>query len=92
MQALQIFDRKKTSLSTEVKDEVRAIANMHNMYMLGVIRGRDISRAVIKKKPQEIVKLQETIAALEADIQVLRECIGSKRDRTSPPHTDYDGP
>lgn len=72
MQVLQDFDRKKTSLSTEVKNEVRAFANKHNMCTRGAIRGRDISRAAITKKSEEINKLQEFIAALEADRQVLK--------------------
>ena len=72
MQVLQVFDRKKTSLSTEVKNEVRAFANRHNMCTRGAIRGRDISRAAITKKLEEINKLQEIIAALEADRQVLK--------------------
>lgn len=31
MQPLQIFEREKISMSTKVKDEVRAIANKHNV-------------------------------------------------------------
>lgn len=67
MQVLQAFDHKKIPLSTELKDEVRALANKHDMYTRGVISGRDISRAMIKKKSEEIVELQGTIAGLEAE-------------------------
>lgn len=70
MQVLQVFERKKISLSSELKDEVRAIANKHNMYTRGVISGRDISRAMIKKKAEEIIELQGTIAGLEAEREV----------------------
>lgn len=66
-QVLQAFDRNKISLSSELKDEVRAIANRHNMYTRGVVNGRDISRAMIKKKAEEIVELQGTIAGLESE-------------------------
>lgn len=67
MQVLQVFEHKKISLSSELKDEVRAIANKHNMYTRGVVSGRDISRAMIKKKAEEIAELQGTIAGLEAE-------------------------
>lgn len=67
MQVLQVFEHKKISLSSELKDEVRAIANKHNMYTRGVVSGRDISRAMIKKKTEEIAELQGTIAGLEAE-------------------------
>lgn len=66
-QILQLFERKKLPLSSELKDEVRAIANRHSMYTRGVVSGREISRAVIKKKEEEIAELQGTIAGLEAE-------------------------
>lgn len=70
MQVLQVFERNKISLNSELKDEVRAIANKHNMYTRGVVSGRDISRAMIKKKAEEIIELQGTIAGLEAEREV----------------------
>lgn len=75
-QLLQVFDRKKIPLSRDVKDEVRAIAKKHDMNLRGMIKGRDFSREATAKKSEEIVKLQETIAALEAQNQVLREFVG----------------
>ncbi len=66
-QILQLFERKKLPLSSASKDEVRAIANKHNMYTRGVVSGREISRAMIKKKSEEIAELQGTIAGLEAE-------------------------
>lgn len=70
IQILQLFERKKLPLNSEVKDEVRAIANKHNMYTRGVVNGRDISRAMIKKKSEEIAELQGTIAGFEAEREV----------------------
>lgn len=67
MQILQLFERKKLPLNSELKDEVRAIANKHNMYTRGVVNGRDISRAMIKKKSEEIAELQGTIEGFEAE-------------------------
>lgn len=69
-QILQLFERRKLPLSSELKDEVRAIANKHNMYTRGVVSGREISRAMIKKKSEEIAELQGTIAGLEAEREV----------------------
>lgn len=68
-QILQLFERKKLPLSSELKDEVRAIANKHHMYTRGVVNGRDISRAMIKKKSEENTELQGTIAGLEAELE-----------------------
>lgn len=75
-QLLQVFDRKNISLSRDVKDEVRAVAKKHDMNLRGMIKGRDFSREATAKKSEEIVKLQETIVALEAKNQVLREFVG----------------
>lgn len=75
-QLLQVFDRKKISLSRDVKDEVRATAKKHDMNFRGMVKGRDLSREAIAKKSEEIVKLRETIVALEAQEQLLREFVG----------------
>ena len=75
-QLMQVFDRRKIPLSSDVKAEVRAIAKKHDMHLRGAIKGRDISRAAITKKSEEIIKLKENIAALEADRQVLGESMG----------------
>lgn len=75
-QLLQVFDRKKIPLSRDVRDEVRAIAKKHDMNFRGMVKGRDLSREAIAKKSEEIVKLQETIIALEAQEQLLREFVG----------------
>lgn len=67
-QILQLFERKMLPpLSSELKDEIRAISNKHHMYTRGVVSGREISRAMIKKKSAEIAELQGTIAGLEAE-------------------------
>lgn len=68
-QILQLFERKKLPLSSELKDEVRTIANKHSMYTRGVVSGREISRAMIKKKSEEIAELQGKIAGLEAQLE-----------------------
>lgn len=66
-QILQLFERKTLPLSRELKDEVRAISNKHHMYTRGVVSGREISRAMIRKKSEEIAELRGTISGLEAE-------------------------
>lgn len=72
---LQVFDRKNIRLSSDVKKEVRAIAEKHDRHLRGVFKGRDISRAVIAAKSGEIMKLKEKVAALEAERQILKESV-----------------
>lgn len=56
-----------------MKNEVRAIAENHDRHLRGVFKGRDISRAAIAEKSEEIMKLKEKVAALEAERQILME-------------------
>lgn len=56
-----------------MKNEVRAIAEKHDRHLRGVFKGRDISRAAIAEKSEEIMKLKEKVAALEAERQILME-------------------
>lgn len=82
-QILHLFERKKLPLSSELKDEVRAIANKHSMYTRGVFCGREISRAMIKKKEEEIAELQGTIAGLEAEREAQYSLVRKLRQGTS---------
>ncbi|KAI4242548.1 MAG: hypothetical protein LQ352_007207 [Teloschistes flavicans] len=61
--------------SLESRAELKAICDKHTLSARGVMRGRDISRAMVNTKNEKISELQETIAALQAERETSRAMI-----------------
>jgi hypothetical protein len=59
------------------QDELKGLFGRHENKMKGVIRGRDISRAALKKKDEQIARLNERIAGLEAQRELNRSVNGA---------------
>ncbi|KAE8149975.1 hypothetical protein BDV25DRAFT_129962 [Aspergillus avenaceus] len=66
LQALKILESYGTVVPRKAQEELTDVLNRHDLQTKGIIRGRDISRIAIKKKDEQIMKLNERIAALEA--------------------------
>ncbi|KAL5001209.1 hypothetical protein BDV10DRAFT_192412 [Aspergillus recurvatus] len=62
--------------------KLRELFNRQEMKMKGVMRGRDISRAALKDKDEQIVRLNERIAMLESQLE-LEPTDGTRRPRPS---------
>ncbi|KAL2860788.1 uncharacterized protein BJX67DRAFT_375800 [Aspergillus lucknowensis] len=78
-QVARVLDGHGVSIPGAAQEELKDLFNRHEMKTKGIIRGRDISRLALRKKDEEIARLNERIAGLEAQREL---------DRTSAPHSD----
>ncbi|KAL8898751.1 MAG: hypothetical protein Q9192_001915 [Flavoplaca navasiana] len=90
MEVLKALQDNQVSLSSSVKAELKGICDRHSLSTRGIIKGRDISRAMVNTKNETISELQETIAALQAEretnravIRHLRRDMESMKDPTN---------
>lgn len=51
----------------ELENEIRVIGNRYRLHVLGIIKGRDMSRAATVDRDKTIAQLKERIAALQAE-------------------------
>ena len=63
------------SLSPSARDAVKAVCDKHVLYTRGVMKGRDVSRAMVKRKDEQISKLQGEIEGLKAERETNRAVI-----------------
>ncbi|KAL4775142.1 hypothetical protein BDW60DRAFT_214504 [Aspergillus nidulans var. acristatus] len=62
VQVLRILEKHGVDVPVGAGEELRELFNRQEMKMKGVLRGRDISRAALKDKDEQIVRLNERIA------------------------------
>ncbi|KAI9045619.1 uncharacterized protein KD926_008035 [Aspergillus affinis] len=65
LQVVKILESHNAVLPRRAQEEVSELLNKHDLRTKGVIRGREISWAQIKKKNEEIKQLQDRIEVLE---------------------------
>ncbi|KAI4158276.1 MAG: hypothetical protein LQ342_007611 [Letrouitia transgressa] len=82
-----MFQSHGVPLAPEVKSELKSICDRHSLATQGIIKGRDVSRAMVSTKNEKIAELQEVITGLQADretnravIRHLRSDIGRGRE------------
>lgn len=54
----------------ELENDIRVIGNRYRLHMLGIIKGRDISRAAIAERDKTIARLKERIAAMKTELRM----------------------
>ena len=57
-------------LHTEAREEIKEICNRYSLQTKGILKGRDVSRAIVKKKEENIVELQQEIERLKAQKEI----------------------
>ncbi|KAL2042915.1 hypothetical protein N7G274_004675 [Stereocaulon virgatum] len=72
---LNILQNHHVSIPPEVQNSVNNICNKHVLYTRGIMRGRDISRAMVKTKDERIAELQGEIEGLKAERETNRAVI-----------------
>ncbi|KAL5332984.1 hypothetical protein BJX70DRAFT_382430 [Aspergillus crustosus] len=75
-QVSQILESHGVVVSHAAQDDLKELFGKHELKLRGVIRGRDISRAAIKTKDEQIARLDERISQLEAQRELNRSVRG----------------
>ena len=69
--ATEILESLQISLSAplfaEARENIKNICNRHVMYTKGIMKGRDVSRAMVRKKEEQIAQLQNEIEGLKTE-------------------------
>ena len=76
--AIEVFNNLQShniSLSPEVRESVKSICNRHVLHTRGILKGRDVSRAMVKTKEERIADLQGEIERLKAERETDRAVI-----------------
>jgi hypothetical protein len=72
---LDIMDKHNVVLPNKARDEIVALLNRQDLKTQGIIRGRDMTRLAVKKKDEEIKRLQDRVSDLEAQRELDRSLI-----------------
>ena len=72
LSALQSHD---ASITPEARESLKSICNKHVLYTRGIMKGRDISRAMLKSKDKRVTELQGEIEGLKAERETNRAVI-----------------
>ncbi|KAL4974949.1 hypothetical protein BDW66DRAFT_160854 [Aspergillus desertorum] len=71
-QVSRILDSHGVDVAVAAREELMKLFTKQEMKMKGVMRGRDISRAALKEKEEQIVELNERIGMLESQLELER--------------------
>lgn len=63
------------SITPEAQKALKSICNKHVLYARGIMKGRDISRAMVKSKDERIAELQRENEGLKAERETNRAVI-----------------
>ena len=76
--ATEVFNTLRSlnvSLPPEARESVKNICNRHVLHTRGILKGRDVSRAMVKMKEERIAELQGEIEGLKAERETNRAVI-----------------
>ncbi|KAL8716791.1 MAG: hypothetical protein Q9225_005908 [Loekoesia sp. 1 TL-2023] len=74
-EVLSVLQKSKVFINPDVRTELKAVCEKHALSTRGILKGRDISRAMVNTKNEKISELQGTIAALQAERETNRAVI-----------------
>ena len=72
---LNILQHHHVTIPPEARDAVKSICNKHILYTRGIMKGRDVSRAMVKTKDERMAELQGEIEGLKAERETNRAVI-----------------
>ncbi|KAL8947900.1 MAG: hypothetical protein Q9222_005862 [Ikaeria aurantiellina] len=75
LEVLKVLQDHKLFIDPDIKAELKAICDRHSLATRGIVKGREISRAMVNTKATKIAELQENIAALQAERETTRAVI-----------------
>lgn len=74
-EVVNTLQTQSVSLPTGIQDAVKNICNKHVLYTRGIMKGRDLSRTMVKTKDERIAELQGEIDGLKAERETNRAVI-----------------
>ena len=74
-EVLTALQSHHVSTSPAARETLKIICNKHVLYTRGIIKGRDVSRAMAKSKDKQLMELQGEIEALKAERETNRAVI-----------------
>lgn len=87
---LTTLQAPNVSFPHDVRTAIKNICDRHVLYTRGIMRGRDISRAMVKTKDERIAELQGEVEGLKAEretnravIRHLRRDVATRKDATT---------
>ena len=72
---LSALQNYSASIPPEAQETLKSICNKHVLYTRGIMKGRDVSRAMVKSKEERNTELQGEIADLKAERETNRAVI-----------------
>ena len=82
-EVLSVLQNHNVSIPSEARETLRSICNKHVLYTRGIIKGRDVSRAMVKSKDKRMMELQGEIEGLKAERETNRAVIRHLRRDTA---------
>ena len=80
-EVLSTLQTQNVTISSEARETLKSICNKHVLYTRGIIKGRDVSRAMVKSKEKRLLEMQGEIEGLKAERETNRAVIRHlKRD------------
>lgn len=64
-EAISLLERQSVVIPRSTQEELVELLDRHELRDKGIVRGRDVTRAALKQREEEIVKLKDKIAGLE---------------------------
>lgn len=74
-QALKLLEGYSVVLPRRAQNDLVSLLNAHELKTKGIVRGRDISRIALKKKDEQIMRLNERIQSLESQRELDRAMV-----------------
>ncbi|KAK4692080.1 hypothetical protein P7C71_g5054, partial [Lecanoromycetidae sp. Uapishka_2] len=74
-EVLSALQSHHITLPPEVREVMKTICNKHVLYTKGIMKGRDVSREMVKTKDEKLAELQGEIESLKAERETNRAVI-----------------
>lgn len=75
LEVLKVLRDSNVFINSDVRAALTAVCDKHSLSTRGIMKGRDMSRAMLETKNGKISELQETIASLQAERETNRAVI-----------------
>ena len=74
-EVINALQNHNVSVSLEARETLKSICNKHVLYTRGIMKGRDVSRAMVKSQDKRVMDLQGEIEGLKAERETNRAVI-----------------